>query len=165
MILKAKEKQERIILANLPMPPTSNKQYFAISRGRKAYLTKTKELKNYQDIAFPEWEIKNLNAIGIAKKKVEEWTLGGQMIRVDLFVCYRYSDIWTKDGRPKANDYRNRFKAIDDCLAKSLGIDDRIFWSGYCEKLTTQKDTPFCMVIISAYTPRVFEDLKLDDLV
>lgn len=149
----------RFTLSQIPMPPSQNKQYaaMAVRGGEGRWFGKirpTKELETYKKI-FEAWALQNNIAIAKARKFIrDEILMKGLMIGVDTFLCFRGTSLWTQKNEVKTMDGSNRIKALHDCLADSLQVNDSYFWdSGRALKLETTRPEPWCFVEIFPCKP------------
>lgn len=151
------------VLSGLPMPPSSNHQYAA--RGFKqgnfvlAKIAPTGELNTYTDKIYAGWAAENVVAITRAREFIRNRMMTGEMVRIDRFCCFPHTDMWTQKSVPKKMDGTNRVKALDDCLAESLKIDDSYFWASYVEKIETTK-APYCIIVLKGHKPRGVPDIN-----
>lgn len=152
---------ERFVLTTLPMPPSSNHQYWnrVLPGGKVAQLTPTPELKAFVK-AMEEYRLKNLVWVFKAKQLIRGWLLKGWMLNVVVRANFHGADLWTQKGTPKRMDASNRVKAMHDCLAEMLQIDDSWFWSVSIEKVETTKAEPWCIVEIMPFKPRSVTEVK-----
>lgn len=123
---------------NFPMPPSVNQSLRPIRSGRMAgRLVKTKEAQKFER-AYKQAAIKN-QAVFKEAKTIFEKSLGPTSgLKVDCFFAFPLSKLVTKPGpdrKMKQLDANNRLKGAIDGLAFCLGIDDRHFISGNCEKI------------------------------
>lgn len=143
----------RFTLSNIPMPPSSNAQYAAMAvRGKEGRtfgkIRPTRELENYVK-DFGNWALANNVALAKAKKFIrDEILMKGKMLGVDTFTCFPGTSLWTQKGLPKRMDASNRIKALHDCLADSLQVDDSYFWEGSFSKMETSRPQPWVFVEI-----------------
>lgn len=158
----------KFVISGLPMPPSSNHQYAAMAiRGQGgAWFGKirpTRELEQYVSL-FAKWTLGHNVLMAKAKKFVrDECLMKGLMVQCDTYVAFPGTSLWTQKGMPKKMDASNRLKAMHDCLAETLQIDDSYFWSGYVEKLETRKD-PWVFVVLKPFAPRAVADINQETL-
>lgn len=148
-------------LSGIPMPPSSNHQYAARvftkrnETGRNFTMAKicpTRELDLYQK-AFENWSITKKIQVVKAGVLCRNWMLDGFMISIYVGLCWPREKLWTLDNQPKRNDATDRIKALHDCLAKAIGVDDRCFWVSTEEKLQTNKRLPWCFIDLFPVRP------------
>lgn len=156
-------------LADMPMPPSSNHQYMVrasfdkVLKRPKGWLAPTKDLETFEK-DFESWRKQNLVAVELARKFIlDKCLMKGGMVRADWYFCFPHSKMWTLDGRAKKLDTKNRVKAIQDCLADAIRVDDSHFWCGYDEKQETEKN-PRVYVVLKPFKPRSVRDMKKEDL-
>lgn len=121
------------------------------------------ELDQYKK-DFEFWRLKNLVLMAKAKVLVREILMTGKMLRIDRYVAWEHSKMWTLKGFPKQIDATNRIKALDDLLGPALGVDDSVFWSSYVEKIETVESNPYCIIVIKGHEPRGVRDLSKEML-
>lgn len=158
----------KFTLSDLPMPPSSNHQYFVtsfIKDGRPfGKLAPSRELKDFEN-RFGEWRLKNNVLVAKARKFVrEEILLKDLMIQIDTYFCFPGTALWTQKGMPKKMDASNRIKALHDCIADALEIDDSWFWEGRFEKIETNRAEPWCFVVLKPWKTRSVGQIKEEEL-
>jgi hypothetical protein len=80
--------------------------------------------------------------------------------RVDSWFCFHEPRIYAKDGTIKELDANNRVKPFLDALVRIFGVDDRHFFAGNCEKITTdEKDKECAIARITPFRPRTLSDI------
>lgn len=165
----------KFTLSQIPMPPSSNHQYAAMAvrgghsakNGERLWFGKlrpTRELEDYVK-AVAAWAKTNEVAVAKAKSFIRnEILLKGQMVRIDTYACFHGTNLWTQKGLAKRMDGSNRIKALHDCLAEILQVDDSHFWSGSFEKLETEKGEPWVFVVLKPWAPRSVRDIDKETL-
>lgn len=155
----------RFILTRLPMPPSSNHQYWnqVLPGGKHAKLTPTKELKEFVN-AMDLYHKQNLVWVYKARQKIRQWIVGQNMLSVTVRANFHGLDLWTQKGTPKKMDASNRVKAMHDCLAEILQVDDSWFWHVVIEKVETTKSEPWCIVEVSPWRPRSVNEVKKQEM-
>lgn len=152
-------------LTKLPMPPSSNHQYWHQimpgkgGGGQVARPTPTGDLKKFQK-AMEEWKNRNLVAAHKCRALIREWQLHGKQIRVDVLAFFNYFDLFTQQGTPKRMDVSNRMKAMHDCLAEMMEVDDSWYWSVAAHKYEIKGTEPWCAVVFSPIEHMSLADLK-----
>lgn len=163
-------------LANFPLPPSVNEYLMPVSGGwsvskkgrayQKGRWVKTKEHTDYMK-RCELWALANKRGFTDAKEKLKEEvrkaTLEKKRIafRVDTYFAFENSRIWTVNNLPQQLDADNRLKPCRDALAKILEIDDKYFFSGFFEKVTTTNKNEECTILrIETMYPRTLEDIK-----
>lgn len=111
-----------------------------------AKLAPSRELDAYVK-AFGNWALVNNVAVAKAKKFIrDDILMKGKMIGVDAFCCFPGTSLWTQKGLPKRMDASNRIKALHDCLAETLTVDDSSFWDVRAVKMETSRPEPWVFV-------------------
>ena len=160
-------KQQKLILSDIPMPPSENRAYWARpyrdkrTGAPKACIAPSRELTEYQKKDFLAWRYESNIQLASCRKKIKEWMAMSYLIRVDSFICENRTKLFNLKNMPKKYDVKNRLKPMHDCLAEALQIDDSYFWSGYDEKIITNKE-PFVFVILRPFKPRKINELPRD---
>ena len=154
----------KFILSKIPMPPTSNRQYWAQAiKGKdgKSFgkICTSNELNAFKK-SFASWQLNNIAAIQSAREFIKNVTASGAMLQVDTYACFPTSELWTIKGMPKKMDGTNRIKALHDSLSDALGLDDCRFWKSSVEKIETLKKEPWCFVVFRKWEPRGLGDLN-----
>jgi len=135
---------QAIVFEDMPIPPTSNMQYAIVHRPNGRQFVPKKELVRYKK-AMADYFLKNHVAIKHARE-----VLAGKALSVQAFFAFEYSRLYTKKGNFKRLDVSNRLKALHDCLAKALLIDDCCFVHiGAAKYAVDTKEEEHCCVNIS----------------
>ena len=161
------------------MPPSSNHQYAARGfpgqhakgfTGNKnpnfvlAKICPTGELTKYER-SVKEWCEKEKVLIAKARQFIRDQVLmKGDMLRVETYACFPGTALWTQKSAPKKMDGTNRLKALHDCMAEHLQVDDSWFWNSTVEKLETTKPEPWVFMVLKPWKPRPVSEIKLEDL-
>lgn len=144
-----------IILNMLPLPPSENAAYATDwVTGRRF---KSKEMGEFTS-RFQAWSIRR--AIEIAKIQDElKWELADhrKVLRVDAWLFFQYDSLFTKASsskdrprRKKMNDVSNFTKALHDCLATMLGIDDsRMIVGSMVPVIRDDPQGQYCRVMLT----------------
>ncbi|CAB4149777.1 Crossover junction endodeoxyribonuclease, RusA-like [uncultured Caudovirales phage] len=165
-----------IWLVNFPLPPSVNEYLMPVAgrwsidkKGksyRKGHFVKTKLHSDYLD-RCKRWRMQHKTAWEKIQYELIHMQdlarLGRQpfALRVDCFFAFEHSRLWTQTGEVQSIDSDNRLKPCRDALAKLLGIDDKYFFSGFFEKVSTRSKELECSILrISQMTPRTLDDLK-----
>lgn len=163
-------------LANFPLPPSVNEYLmpvagqWAVSKAGKSYrkgrFVKTKLHVQYLN-RCQIWRAQNSEAFDKIKSELLRLQAQAQAngqpfaLRVDCYFAFEHSRLWSKAGEAKSLDSDNRLKPCRDALAKLLSIDDKYFFSGFFEKVSTHsKDLECAYLKISLMTPRSLTNLK-----
>lgn len=166
-----------IWINNFPLPPSVN-QYlqpvaggWAVSKnGKKFYqkgrLVKTALHNNYAS-RCDLWARQNESAMAQIKSALTNYVLKSKGnksrfgFRVDMFFVFHVERIWTVNNLAENLDADNRIKPCRDVLSKLLGIDDKWFFSGFFEKVSTSdKDKECTLIRISPMLPRKLEEIR-----
>lgn len=164
-------------LSNLPMPPSSNHQYAARSfpgRHAKGFagpkkegfalarICPTSELTRFEKAIKESWKADLDNNIALHKCRalLRDWMMRGLYIRVETYAFFPYFDLFTKEGLPRKMDGTNRLKALHDCLAELLEVDDSWFWDAEVKKRVDEKDRKFCMVRFRPVRNETLQQMK-----
>ena len=91
----------------------------------------------------------NLVALYKCRSLIRSWMLRGTYVRVDTFAFFPYFELFTKEGLPRKMDGTNRLKALHDCLAEMLEVDDSWFWESSVRKGVTDREKSWCAVRFS----------------
>lgn len=167
-----------IWLMNFPLPPTVNEYLmpvagrWAVSKKGKRYqkggFVKTKLHSDYLKRCY-EWRaLHNTGWQRIQEDlhaRLESARRNGLRfaLRVDTYFAFEESRLWTVNNLAQQIDADNRLKPCRDALSKLLGIDDKHFFGGFFEKITTHSKEYECSTLrITLMTPRTLEDLKTE---
>lgn len=167
-----------IWLINFPLPPSVNEYLMPVagplSRNRKGKLyqtgrfVKTEQHRIYRKMCF-QWKMLNnlawqkiqdelQNAVKTANQENKKIAF-----MVDTYFIFEDSRLWTKSNAPQRLDADNRLKPCRDALSELLSIDDKYFFGGFFEKLSTsEKDQECTYIRISQMTPRTLQNLKME---
>jgi Holliday junction resolvase RusA-like endonuclease len=117
-------------LLNLPMPPSVNALFAGTSRRYKSDKYKAFEWE------ISRWALKNGSSLQLLRAEIEKAIFLDREIALSMSYefYFTYESILTKENKPKRNDTANRIKAIEDSIAKLIGVDDKYFWSGTFNK-------------------------------
>lgn len=115
-----------LTFVNLPMPPSTNHMYITLRNGMK----------------FPSPELKAFQAEMETRRKGypdqnERFPSQGEPLSLELQFFLNAGRLLKKDGTTKRWDVSNRIKAMEDAVAKLIGVDDRHFWEVYAAKRVT----------------------------
>ncbi len=165
-----------IWLMNFPLPPSVNDYLMPVAgklkmnkKGklyRAGHFVKTPVHIEYRKLcnlwvlqhkrAFDEIQNHLLGRVHVAREKKQRIAF-----RVDHYFAFEESRIWTVNNLPERIDADNRVKPCRDAIADMLGIDDKYFFSGFFEKVSTNsKDSECTAIRISQMVPRTLQDLK-----
>jgi hypothetical protein len=144
-----------IIFDQLPLPPSENAAYATDwNTGRRF---KSKEMGEFT-LRFQKWSIRR--ALQIAKIQNElKWEMADhrRVIRVDAWLFFQFDSLFTKCSGPadkprrkKMNDASNFTKALHDCLATMLGIDDsRMIVGSMVPVVRSEPVGQYCRVLLT----------------
>lgn len=145
-----------LILEGLPLPPSSNNQYKSfVRRGRIIHVRSPELVKYRQD--FDRWALENAHGLGVATD-----LLGVGACEVEAFFGFSRDRLFTMAGGFKRLDVSNYLKAVHDCLATKLGVDDCAFFSVVAEKFAVDDPAKEQVIVrISPFQPRNLADLEI----
>lgn len=124
----------QIVFEAIPIPPSSNNQYKSFMRNGRVIHVKAPELVQYK-LAFAAWAKANAPAIKAAGE-----ILAHHRLSVSAFFFLKHHRIFTKTGSVKRLDVSNRLKALHDCIAEAIGIDDAQFFEIAARKVAISND-------------------------
>lgn len=127
------EKRPFVSFPGLPLPPSSNNQYFLAKRGNKTYHIPSDELKSFK-AKIEYYRLKNLIALAAKKGVIHGWLKSGHYLEVKSVFFFKEERIFCKNGDPKKMDCSNRIKALHDYLFKILVVDDSCIFKLSAEK-------------------------------
>lgn len=147
-------------LTNLPMPPTQNDSYMPmVMRGTgRARLIPQKGLKDFH-AAMEEWKKKNVLFVGKGREQIRDWLMHGNMLSLQIFVCFPLERIWTQDAKVRKFDATNRIKPLEDQLSELFQVDDSYFFKVSVEKIRTKRSEAYCIAVMRPHKPRGVEDI------
>jgi hypothetical protein len=122
-----------------PMPPSINA---SLRPGFKGRFRKTPEALLFQS-ACQRFGIAHAKSFNNMNKELSKYLSHSHGLRVDAFFFFPQNKLVTTSKgtkRLKVIDANNRLKAALDGLASCLGIDDRHFIAGNCEKAISKND-------------------------
>lgn len=134
-----------ICLNNIPMSPSANRLLMPM-RGR-LISTPQKRTWEKQVQLYRAKHILELNRINFFLKKYISST-EVPALRVDAFHCFPQKKLFTKQGHPKKIDANNRLKGTLDAVSNLIGIDDKYFFNGNCEKIGNEGELEYTIVHI-----------------
>ncbi len=145
-----------LVLDGLPLPPSSNNQYKSFVRSGKIIHVRSPELVKYRQ-DFEKWAVANALGLRVAREMVE-----GCAVEIEAFFGFQRDRIYTKAGEFRRLDVSNYLKAVHDCLADAIGIDDRAFFSVVAEKFAVDDPRQEQVIIrLSPFQPRNLADLQI----
>lgn len=147
-----------IILDQIPLPPSENSAYATDWKTGRRF--KSKEMCEFTE-RFQCWSLRR--ALQIAKIQDElKWELADhrKVIRVDAWLFFQFDSLFTKSKSPsdkprrkRMNDASNFTKALHDCLATMLGVDDSRMIVGLMKPVIRNADQgQYCRVMMTLDT-------------
>ena len=116
----------------VPLPPSSNNQYFSFVRNGKILRGASKELTQFKKAMAMYWLTQKRELL-FAREQ-----LSGKPLSVHIDFMFAKERIFTKKGYLKKLDVSNRLKAIHDSLADALLTDDCFFVNISADKLAVK---------------------------
>ena len=166
-----------IWIVDFPLPPSVNEYLMPVIGGTgvnkrtgKPYyrgrLVKT-EIHNQYRERCREWALLHAplmtytrTVLSRTKNSLEERQTAFAL-KIDTYFVFEHSRIFTLSNKSQELDGHNRLKPLFDALAEAIGIDDRYFYAGNCEKVTCPtKDLECTMIRISLMKPRTKADIR-----
>ncbi len=161
-------------ITNFPIPPSTNELYEtnvtkvwkkSLKTGKPymGFKTSRRRSAELEKFLLECLSFKNANYQLIQKMRPEilKWISEGSVLRLDSWVAFERSRIWTKDGQPQVIDADNRRKALQDGISKILDLDDKWVYSGIMEKVTCEsKDLEQSVIKISPFKCRSLNEIK-----
>jgi len=130
--------KELVLFTGLPVPPSSNSQYFLARRGQKTYHIPSDELKQfkremekYPYLVGPDFVV--------SKRDIHHWIGEGRNLEIKTFFFFKRERLYTKLGHIKKLDCSNRIKALHDSLCDLLEMDDCLFFKLHAEKIACKE--------------------------
>lgn len=105
----------------IPLPPSSNNQYRSFVKGGKITHVSSKELVAFKS-AMERYFLSDMTFLKFAREK-----LSGSPLHFHTDFYFLRKRLFTKEGSFKRLDVSNRLKALHDCFAKALLIDDSYY--------------------------------------
>lgn len=162
-----------IWINRLPLPPSTNNLYetgarkvLKINKNGKRYEGFKTSRRRSDELVHFQAQMKsfaniNYERINLIKIQINNWIEQGFVIRMDSFVAFEYSRVWSLQGKPKQIDSDNRIKSLQDCIADMLGIDDKHIFIVNMEKITCEfKLDEQAIISLEAVKPRTLNDIK-----
>lgn len=151
-----------IWLAGCPLPPSVN-EYLMVIRGR---LVKSPVHREYTG-KWQMWALRNRATFEPIKAHLHDIVKRMEVLKrpvafqVDCFFAFEHSRIFTLNGKIQQLDANNRLKPALDGLVSVLDIDDKYFFAGNCEKISTPtKDSECSMMRIVPMKPRTLQEVR-----
>jgi hypothetical protein len=118
---------------NLPLPPSSNNQYFLVRRGPKTFHVPSDELKAFKAL-MDQYAAKEGMPFTFNSNLVKAWVSEPAGLSIKAVFFFHKERVMTKQNLPKRLDCSNRIKALHDNLCRIIGIDDKWFFKVEAEK-------------------------------
>lgn len=139
-----------IHIHGFPLPPSSNHCYPSNFNGRRF---KSQGLKKFEHEVC-SWIGRNWEDVQALRTTVARWQSRGLQLRVDCYFAFAHDRVWTLKDTVKTIDASNFVKPCHDALAAFvLQLDDRHFFTGLAEKVTTAKENECTTIVIAPYVP------------
>lgn len=122
-----------MVFKGCPIPPSSNNQYRSFVKHGRIIHVSSKELVQFKK-DFDAYHLKNLPSFEFARE-----AFSGLPLSIHISFGFERSRLFTKKGYFKRLDVSNRLKAIHDCFARALQIDDSSFVRVSAVKYAVQK--------------------------
>lgn len=165
-----------IWITGFPLPPSVNEYLMPVAgkwvinkRGKRyqqGRWVKTDIHRAFMDQCYL-WRSQHITsfhkiqqAIHKAKKNTED--MGQRFaLKVDCYFVFHVERIYTVNNKVERLDADNRLKPCRDALANILELDDKYFFAGSCEKVTTRsKESECSMIRMDQMIPRTMEQIK-----
>lgn len=137
-----------IIIKDYPFPPSLNQAYPTNRQGRRFTGPKLKGYKMACDL----WNKTHGNSQTQFEELRRITALDKFYVDIKIIFSVPSQDIWTQKFTVKKNDADNRIKALFDCLATTMGIDDKYFSIGLCTK-TFNNNGEYKTILVIDYKP------------
>lgn len=141
------------------MPPSINQQLMSV-RGR---MIKTRVAHQF-DSEVNRFIIKNLRNAEKIRDEIRP-ILKENGLRIDCFFCFHEPRVLTKTKKAKdwvkVLDANNRLKSTLDAVSRLIGVDDKFFFTGICEKVICKSlDEEQVIIKITPTTLRTLDQIK-----
>jgi len=142
------------------VPPTTNKLYQTRRGGQKALTTVAKAYKNHVSTVVKD-NLAKVSRLPVDKERVYLFWLTVYFEQLEnpgwfkKFVRGKNKGERKAKDRYKRLDVDNRVKFVQDCVAKSLGIDDCQIFRSVQEKMEDRKN-PHAVVVVSLLPRQLF---------
>lgn len=132
------------VFEKIPIPPSSNNQYKSFVRRGQVMHVSSPELVRYK-ADFARWA----RGQRVALQGVQA-ALSSKRLKVSVVIYFRENRLIAKNGNFKRIDVGNRIKALHDCFAKEIGIDDSAFYEISARKQPVPVEAEeYCTLIVS----------------
>lgn len=139
---------EARLFPRLPIPPSSNNQYFLARRGKKTYHIPSEELRDFKRTMamYPS----TCTDFLMSKHIIQGWVNEGLQLAISSVFFFKSERLFTKKDLPKRLDCSNRIKALHDSLSSLLEVDDSWFFQVFAQKAECEKNlSEMCCTEIS----------------
>ena len=131
---------------DIPMPPSSNKAYKSFVAGGRIRHVCAPDLVAFKR-DFSVYCLANHASFAWARQELAG--VPGVELRIDCVFYFKREQLYTLKGKLKKLDVSNRLKALHDCLAEALGVDDSCFMHITAQKRVNDSRLPHCAVSVS----------------
>lgn len=134
--------------------------------GASGRLIKTQIHRDYQSTC-ERWALQNREAVRRAASELRDIKVRYDAdslpfaLKIDCYFVFKRERIFTVNQKCLQIDANNRLKPLLDALVNVLGIDDKHYFAGNCEKVTalpTQAEGTF--VRIGLMAPRTYAEIQ-----
>lgn len=112
---------DSIVFTRVPLPPSSNSAYLSFVRRGVVRHVCSPELVKFKAM-MENYFVANMQTVKFARE-----LLPGLPLSIDVDLGFKRERLLTKKGHFKKIDTSNRLKAMHDCFARALLIDDSAF--------------------------------------
>ena len=163
------------IFLDFPLPPSVNDYLMPVAGKvkinkygkpyRAGHLTKTKIHDDFWKECV-RWHLSAVPEMARIRAKImeakRESEARGELfaLRVDMYFVFHVDRLISNRLDSKKLDRDNRIKPATDAISKLLLIDDKYFYAGFSEKVTTENKENECTIIqITQTSPRTLQDV------
>lgn len=139
----------KILLLDLPFPPSINRAYRARRKGNKTWVSKSHEYVEY-DRAFGNYVTRHAKNLLLAKQRLTE--VNPKLIKLTVVLNCPKSRLFSLKGTVKAFDGSNFVKVIEDKVAHVLQFNDKTVFELHVFKCISAHNESWADIVI--------EDLK-----
>lgn len=145
-----------IYLLRVPTCPTINESLMP-KHNRLVLTPKMRKWKSMIDLYI----LANKRELKMASQLIHSLIKKNAVFKADSYHVFHNSRVWTKKGTPKTIDANNRIKATLDAASKMMGVDDKYFFAGDSEKLSTSNPShEQTIIVIRPMSPRTLSQFK-----
>lgn len=146
-----------VVITDFPLAISVNKAYPTIG-GRRVRSGDYKKFLVYA----ARWKGLHMGQLLDIEEQLRSWMREGYQLRVDSWFCFLHERLYTKKNEVKALDSHNFTKSLHDALAELLNIDDRHFFAGLAEKVSTSTKEEECTILrITPHLPQTKDSILL----